>query len=280
MIDSNQLHTLLNSLDAPIEKGKIQPSYAYEHYLGEGIYLYLKKTIDDKPVSSPIVIHPDNKKLKTQIEAISGITCTWEARKSSSYRKFPKYNGNETKYGFDVNCVSEEAFIKLIKLISGKDLQLDTSKKRTENPLLNNKVISEGIRVVDELTVRAIRTRRGQDKFRESLLSEFNNTCCVTGSTVISVLEAAHIISHSDETNYKVTNGLLLRADIHTLFDLNLIGVDQYGVVHISDDLKLSEYDEYQGVNIASNLHQGIVENLQSRFIEYKEKNSINQNDN
>ena len=60
------------------------------------------------------------------------------------------------------------------------------------------------------------------------------------------------------ERNYKVTNGVLLRGDIHTLFDLNLIGIDQGGVVHISEELDSSEYGIYSGELIAESIPQEI----------------------
>lgn len=150
--------------------------------------------------------------------------------------------------------------------VNDESIELDRKGK-----LLNN--LAEEAKVIDEVTLRAIKSRRGQVNFRSSLLTAFNDTCCITGCSVISVLEAAHIISHADETNYKVTNGLLLRADIHTLFDLNLIGIDQYGVVHLSKELENSEYSEYQGVIVANELPEETISNLQKRFLEYNEKN-------
>jgi hypothetical protein len=43
---------------------------------------------------------------------------------------------------------------------------------------------------------------------------------------VAAVLEAAHIDPYRGEGNNHPGNGLLLRADIHTLFDLNLLGIE------------------------------------------------------
>ncbi|MEO2018753.1 MAG: HNH endonuclease signature motif containing protein [Fuerstiella sp.] len=42
----------------------------------------------------------------------------------------------------------------------------------------------------------------------------------------IAVLEAAHIRPYRRPEDNDVQNGLLLRADIHTLFDLNLLGIE------------------------------------------------------
>jgi hypothetical protein len=71
-----------------------------------------------------------------------------------------------------------------------------------------------------------IRLRRGQYKFREALLARYGRRCVVTGSSIVALLEAAHISPFRGEDDNHEENGLLLRADIHTLFDLNLLGID------------------------------------------------------
>jgi putative restriction endonuclease len=48
----------------------------------------------------------------------------------------------------------------------------------------------------------------------------------VTGCTVLAVLEAAHIKPYRGERDNHSENGLLLRSDIHTLFDLDLLGIE------------------------------------------------------
>ncbi|PKG81880.1 hypothetical protein CXF85_16865 [Colwellia sp. 75C3] len=125
---------------------------------------------------------------------------------------------------------------------------------------------------IDENTYRLIESRRGQAKFRQALLSTFNGTCCISNSEVLAVLEAAHIIPHTEETNYTVTNGLLLRGDIHTLFDLNLIGVDENGVVHTSLSLRNTEYFQYEGVPIGDNLPKVMAHNLGQRYTLFKKQ--------
>lgn len=96
----------------------------------------------------------------------------------------------------------------------------------------------------------AIKTRRGQPEFRRALLKAYDGRCCITGCNVEDVLEAAHIISHSEETNYLVMNGLLLRADIHTLFDLHLIRIDERNRIMVSVKLKESDYQKFDGLSI------------------------------
>lgn len=97
----------------------------------------------------------------------------------------------------------------------------------------------------DEYRMRAIKTRRGQSKFRDRLMEAYGRQCVITRCAVEGLLEAAHITPHAEHTDYDLSNGLLLRADIHTLFDLNLIAVDSRHRVRVSPKLRYSEYWTY-----------------------------------
>ncbi len=74
---------------------------------------------------------------------------------------------------------------------------------------------------------RLVSIRQGQSAFREALLTAYRSQCALTGCRVEAVLQAAHIMPfRGDHTNH-INNGLLLRADIHTLFDLGIIKIDR-----------------------------------------------------
>ncbi|KUF38884.1 hypothetical protein AS359_08380 [Comamonas kerstersii] len=108
--------------------------------------------------------------------------------------------------------------------------------------------LSEILTVDDDIYRKTlIKSRRGQNKFRKALLSAYKNCCVVTACRVESLLEAAHITPHAEHTDYRVSNGLLLRADIHTLFDLNLLCIDESYTILVSPLLKYSEYWKYNG---------------------------------
>jgi hypothetical protein len=93
-----------------------------------------------------------------------------------------------------------------------------------------------------QVAVRQIRERRGQQKFRDALRERYGDSCLVTACTVLAVLEAAHINPYRGENDNHPDNGLLLRADIHTLFDLNLLGIEPD---HLRVDLHSSLVKEY-----------------------------------
>jgi len=88
---------------------------------------------------------------------------------------------------------------------------------------------------------RAIVLRRGQGAFRRALIEAYEGTCAVTGCTALDVLEAAHIVPYRGEHTNRVDNGLLLRADIHTLFDLGHLWIEE-GNIHLVAHLLDTEY--------------------------------------
>jgi hypothetical protein len=98
-----------------------------------------------------------------------------------------------------------------------------------------------------EAVVRQIKERRGRAAFRAVLLWRYQGRCLVTGSTVEALLEAAHICPYRGERDDHPANRLLLRADIHTLFDLDLLGINPDGCrVELHPDVS-EEYERYAG---------------------------------
>lgn len=89
--------------------------------------------------------------------------------------------------------------------------------------------------------------RRGQAKFRNALLDAYDRRCCITGCDLVDALEAAHISPYNGPETNRVTNGLLLRADIHTLFDLGLLAISESMSVILAPELRQTSYAELSG---------------------------------
>ncbi|MCW5691259.1 MAG: HNH endonuclease [Pseudolabrys sp.] len=99
-----------------------------------------------------------------------------------------------------------------------------------------------------ERSFRAICVRRGQAEFRASLLEAYGRRCAITGCAVEDVLEAAHITPYLGPLTNHVTNGLLLRSDLHTLFDCGLLAVEpEARKVVIAETLSSSSYAKLNG---------------------------------
>ncbi|MDP2109200.1 MAG: HNH endonuclease [Thiobacillus sp.] len=130
---------------------------------------------------------------------------------------------------------------------------------------------------IEGIQQRAIRTRRGQPDFRKRMLVAYGNKCSVTGCEVQSVLEAAHIIPHAEGTDWDIGNGLPLRADIHTLFDLRLLSVSPDYRIHISRELAGSDYGNLHGKTInlpGKERHYPTPEKLAKHFEGFEARNT------
>jgi putative restriction endonuclease len=84
--------------------------------------------------------------------------------------------------------------------------------------------------------------RLGQGSFRVLVTDAYNRRCALTGSPVLHVLDAAHIKPHGHDGPSVVNNGILLRQDIHTLFDKGYITVTPDHHVEVSRRIK-DEFD-------------------------------------
>ncbi|MEV4134011.1 HNH endonuclease signature motif containing protein [Dactylosporangium sp. NPDC049742] len=89
--------------------------------------------------------------------------------------------------------------------------------------------------------------RQGQHTFRGRLLKIYGDHCVVTGPNPREVLDAAHIEPYLGVHSNDVRNGLLLRTDLHTLFDLHLIGVDSANRLVVSSRLDGTPYSALHG---------------------------------
>lgn len=73
--------------------------------------------------------------------------------------------------------------------------------------------------------------RLGQGAFRVLVTEAYERRCAITGERTLPVLEAAHIKPYSETGPHLISNGLLVRSDLHILFD--------DGYVTVTDDLKV-----------------------------------------
>jgi putative restriction endonuclease len=93
----------------------------------------------------------------------------------------------------------------------------------------------DGPRYGDEYLARA---RLGQGAFRVLVTEAYRKRCAITGERVLPVLEAAHIRPFASDGPNHTSNGLLLRSDLHTLFDRGYVTVTPDMRVHVSKRIK------------------------------------------
>jgi putative restriction endonuclease len=69
--------------------------------------------------------------------------------------------------------------------------------------------------------------RLGQRSFQAVVLDAYHRRCAISGTHIPPVLQAAHIRPVAQGGEHRLDNGLLLRSDIHTLFDRGYLAVDR-----------------------------------------------------
>ena len=93
--------------------------------------------------------------------------------------------------------------------------------------------------------------RQGGAKFRREALKSFGGRCAISGWDVEEVLEAAHIVPHRGPQTDLADNALLLRADLHTLFDQKLLHIDPDSRrIVLAPNLLNSPYGAFSGQEV------------------------------
>lgn len=95
--------------------------------------------------------------------------------------------------------------------------------------------------------MKQIVMRQGQGGFRDDLLAAYGSRCAVSGCDVAAVLEAAHIRPYNGPKTNQVTNGILLRSDLHTLFDQHLLTIDDDYRIVLDPTVARGPYRRWQG---------------------------------
>ena len=90
-----------------------------------------------------------------------------------------------------------------------------------------------------------MRQRLGQGSFRTLVTETYQKRCAVTRERILPVLQAAHIRPVTQQGAHRVDNGLLLRSDVHTLFDRGYLTVTTDHKLQVSRHLR-DDFDNGQ----------------------------------
>jgi hypothetical protein len=149
----------------------------------------------------------------------------------------------------------------LLWLIRGNDLFSFTQYRADEvacgwapykpPALLDAKELKRLQDVERRISVHPYTARPGQAEFRESLRQRYGDRCMITGCPLLEIVEAAHIVPYRMTSDHHPANGLLLRADVHALFDLHLLGIDPESlVVSVHPAARRAGYADLDGARL------------------------------
>ncbi|WP_058485363.1 HNH endonuclease [Defluviitalea phaphyphila] len=139
--------------------------------------------------------------------------------------------------------------------VIGKKLYQQIQKRLNKNVSVN--IVCENNMANRYGQKQVIYPRIGQGTFRVLVTEAYNRRCAITGEKTLPVLEAAHIKPYSQKGPHSITNGLLLRRDLHTLFDRGYITIDENLHIEVSKRIKEDygngrEYYAYHGKKLAT----------------------------
>jgi len=109
-----------------------------------------------------------------------------------------------------------------------------------------------------------VKPRLGQGAFRVLVTDSYERRCAVSGERTLPILDAAHIRSYAEGGEHEVSNGLLLRTDIHRLFDLGYVTIDEDRRFVVSSRLKADfdngkHYYDLQGTALRTPLLPSVL---------------------
>lgn len=123
---------------------------------------------------------------------------------------------------------------------------------------------------------RLVRPRLGQGGFRVTVIEEYQRRCAFTGERTLPVLQAAHIKPYAEQGPHDITNGLLLRSDLHTLFDRGYLTLTTDLRVEVSGRIKMDfsngrEYYALHGKPLTV-MPENVLHRPSAQFLEWHQQ--------
>jgi hypothetical protein len=106
-------------------------------------------------------------------------------------------------------------------------------------------------------SISVVKRRRGQQEFRLALIKKYGESCFVSGAQPACVLEAAHISPFSLHESHSLSGGLLLRRDLHTLFDRHLLRINPESWT-VETAPQIQKYESYRALHLKK-LHPNLT---------------------
>lgn len=118
-----------------------------------------------------------------------------------------------------------------------------------------------------------LKPRPGQAQFRETLMERYQGRCAISKCAIPEALEAAHVMPHTGDPKWDhPDNGMMLRRDLHALFDAMLWSIDpKTSRVRVAEKLKTTSYRKLDGRDVD---HRVAPELLEVHFRQFKKGGS------
>ena len=200
------------------------------------------------------------------------ISLAWEAFQEKNganslllmRQRIAKYRRTEDLFkDFTIGCILLEQPFFLDKsewipisewspnIVKGKTFKLDSEKGKSIWHKLNLILSKKSLIHKPDLKIEEkarygnsilIKPRLGQGSFKIVVTDAYRRSCAITQERVLPVLEAAHIKPYSDSGPHDVRNGVLLRSDMHKLFDRGYLTITPKLQIEVSRRIR-EEFD-------------------------------------
>jgi len=205
-------------------------------------YTFEGKTFNSAPMQFVDTVINHNPELKQRYENANELSYPNKKGQKFYYQLARRMEKELSREGWHVS-------ISILKERAAEESKATQELEKIENEQspFNPKNVEDG----RTKTYGYIARRRGGKKFRDNLLKAYGGYCAITKCNLKDALEACHIIPYKGPDTDHVTNGVLLRADLHILFDLKLFAIDaDEKKVLLAPHLKGSAYDFLDGANV------------------------------
>lgn len=203
-------------------------------------------------------------------------------------KKYRLKNGIDVNYPF-VGCIvlTEPFFFNenewivppsdmAANVVTGKVYGIDSGEGHRVfvdimSRISNSALIPDTVSSEQRYSQSMVKHRLGQGGFKIVVTDAYNRRCAISGEKTLPVLQAAHIKPYSQDGPHSVENGILLRSDIHRLFDDGYITITPDLRIFVSERLQ----NDYGNGKIYYQYNQKQLENRPKHDIDLPSKDFL-----
>ena len=168
--------------------------------------------------------------------------------------------------------IEDDDYDEFRRVVEGRSAPLPDAVRFAYATGWEREILTHKQSLLDGLQNRRLATQKprdGQQAFRAELIRRYNGQCVLTRCAVPEALEAAHIMPHTGDALWdSPDNGLLLRRDLHSLFDAMLWSINpKDSTVHVAERLKPTLYGKLHGRTV---MHHAAPELLNVHFLQFR----------
>lgn len=154
-----------------------------------------------------------------------------------------------------VYLIDDDDYVEFTALYEKKSRELPEEVRHSYAEGWEKEVLTHKDDLLEGLRIRRTTTqkpRSGQGRFRDALIARHKGRCTVSKCAVPEALEAAHVMPHTGDPKWDhPDNGMLLRRDLHAMFDAMLWSIDpKSNRLRVAERLKTTSYGKLDGREI------------------------------